>query len=146
MSYGHKRLAIVTFLLSAAVAAFAQGPPPGGNAWPPMPKPQNLKILPEDISTSDLIALMKQYNGQLGVECGYCHAGDPATHRLNFASDTKPEKGAARIMMTMTAELNAKYVSTIPGYMGGKVVCGTCHRGHSMPEQFVPSPEEPEKH
>jgi hypothetical protein len=102
-----------------------------------MPKPQNLKVLPKDISTPELMDLMQAYNAQLGVECGFCHAGDQASRKFNFVSDAKPEKVAARIMMTMTAELNAKYVSTIPGYMGNKVSCGTCHRGHSIPEEFV---------
>jgi hypothetical protein len=104
-----------------------------------MPAPQNLKVLPKDISTPELMKIMMGYKGQLGVECGYCHEVDPATHRMNFASDTKPEKAAARVMMTMTRELNAKYISTIPDYSGSKVNCGTCHRGHAMPEEFAPA-------
>ena len=103
-----------------------------------MPKPVNLKILPKDISTSDLMTIMQQYNGELGVECGYCHAGDPVTHKVNFASDAKPEKATARIMMTMTSELNSKYIGTLPTGSDEKVDCGTCHRGHSMPQEFVP--------
>ena len=104
-----------------------------------MPKPVNLKILPKDISTSDLIVLMKQYTDELGVQCGYCHAGDPVTHKMDFASDAKPEKATARIMMTMTSELNSKYIGTLPTGSDEKVDCGTCHRGHSMPQEFVPS-------
>ena len=105
---------------------------------PPMPKPVNLKILPKDISTSDLLTIMTQYREQLGVQCGYCHSGDPATHKMDFASDAKPEKATARIMMTMTAELNSKYISKLPTVADQKVNCGTCHRGHAMPEEFVP--------
>jgi len=107
---------------------------------PPMPKPVNLKILPKDISTSDLLTIMKQYREQLGVQCGYCHAGDPATHKMDFASDAKLEKATARIMMTMTSELNSKYISKLPIVADQKVDCGTCHRGHAKPEEFVPAP------
>jgi hypothetical protein len=125
--------------------AGAQGPPPAGQHFPPIPKPTNLKILPKDIAISDLIAIMKGYNGQLGVQCGYCHAGDAATHRMDFASDAKPEKATARIMMTMTSELNSKYIGQLPTGSDQRVACGTCHRGHAMPEEFVPAsaPEPP---
>jgi hypothetical protein len=152
---GHQRLAVLTIALFvasfAAIAqgpppAGAQGPPPAGQHFPPIPKPTNLKILPKDIAISDLITLMKGYNGQLGVQCGYCHAGDPATHRMNFASDAKAEKATARIMITMTSELNSKYIGQLPTGSDQKVACGTCHRGHSMPVEFVPLPEPPPPH
>ncbi len=149
MSIGVQRSAVLTLaFLSASFAVLAQGPPtpPPGQHFPPMPKPSNLKILPKDISTSDLIAIMRQYEGQLGVECGYCHAGDPATHHLKFASDDKPEKATARIMMTMTSELNSKYIGQLPTGGDRKVDCGTCHRGHAVPESFVPPPEEHHDH
>jgi hypothetical protein len=133
-------LFLALVLGSASFVAFAQAPPPGEH-FPPLPKPSNLKILPKDISNSDLIAIMKQYEGQLGVECGYCHAAVPGTHRLNFASDAKPEKATARLMMTMTNDLNSKYVANLPTGSDMKVSCGTCHRGHAMPEEFVPLPE-----
>jgi hypothetical protein len=131
-------MAVAAFVCFASLPALTQAPPPQAGPIPPMPKPQNLKILSKDISTPDLMDLMQAYNAQLGVECSFCHAGDQASHKLNYVSDAKPEKAAARIMMTMTAELNTKYVSTVPGYMGDKVSCGTCHRGHSRPEEFAP--------
>jgi hypothetical protein len=60
--------------------------------------------------------------------------------RLNFADDSKPEKQAARLMYTMTTQDNEKYVSMVDEGKG-KVTCGTCHRGHLKPEEFVPPPE-----
>lgn len=141
-----QRLIVLCCVLSSApIAILAQGPPPppggGEGQFPPMPKPQNLKILPKGISNSDLLAIMRGYRVQLGVECAYCHAGNPATHKLNFASDAKPEKATARLMMTMTDGLNARYISHLPTGSDQKVTCATCHRGHAMPEEFVPPPE-----
>jgi len=41
----------------------------------------------------------------------------------------------------MTQQINADYISKAsamdPDAMGMKVTCGTCHRGHEMPEEFV---------
>ena len=107
-----------------------------------MPKPTNLQVLPKDISGPDLIAMMRGYTKALGVECEFCHAEDPQTQRLNFASDAKPQKKTARTMILMTAEINAKYLSTVndPDATPADktVTCGTCHRGNSMPLPFVP--------
>jgi hypothetical protein len=122
------KLLVALALAAVSVPGFTQGPA----------APQNLKVLPKDISTSDLMAAMMQYNSQLGVECAYCHAADPASHRVDFVSDAKPEKQTARLMITMTNELNAKYVSHLPTGNDQRVACGTCHRGHPMPEAFVP--------
>jgi hypothetical protein len=108
---------------------------------PPMPKPTNLQVLPKDISTRDLIATMRGFTKALGVECEFCHAEDQQTHRINYALDTKPDKGIARTMITMTQEINAKYLSTVqdPDATPAEktVTCGTCHRGKSMPAPFV---------
>jgi hypothetical protein len=101
-------------------------------------KPQNLQVLPKDIAVGDLFALMTEYKTQLGVECGYCHRSDPATQRLDYASDAKPEKKTARIMIAMTRELNSKYLGNLPTGSDQRVSCGTCHRGHPLPPEFAP--------
>ena len=107
----------------------------------PLPKPTNLQVLPKDIRPEDLIAMMKGFTKALGVECTFCHAEDPKTHRPNFALDTKPDKTIARTMISMTQEINAKYLSTVddPDATPAEktVTCGTCHRGNSMPAPFV---------
>lgn len=106
----------------------------------PMPKPANLQVLPKDIAPADLIATMRGFNKALGVECKFCHAEDPQTHRLNFALDTKEDKGMARIMIAMTREINTKYLSQIHDPDATPevktVTCGTCHRGNTMPMPF----------
>jgi Photosynthetic reaction centre cytochrome C subunit len=111
-----------------------------------IPDPVNLKILPKGISKHDLIEVMKQYKADLGVKCSYCHAEEPMTHKLDFASDAKPRKRTTRIMMTMTTELNAKYISNLPTGSDMRVTCGSCHRGHGIPEEFVPPADQSEKH
>lgn len=141
------------YLSSALVAAsllfpsaflVAQTAPPDQPQQPhrEMPKPTNLQVLPKDISSKDLRAIMHQFQGDLGVHCTFCHVEDSSTHHPDFASDAKPEKSAARIMMRMTADVNAKYLAQLPdkGDMK-KVDCGTCHRGNSTPKEFIPPPE-----
>lgn len=115
---------------TAAPSAVAQEGPGRGFQIPP---PTNLQVLPKDISTQELLKTMRQYAGDLGVRCGFCHATDPETHRPNFALDTKPEKSTARVMIKMTDAINAQYLATLPGGEA-KVSCYTCHRGSSMPE------------
>jgi hypothetical protein len=111
------------FLLTLLVAIplFAQEPPAGAERKKggPPPAPKNLKILkPEEIRP-----LMGAFRVALGVKCTGCHVeGD-------FASDAKPEKDTARMMIAMTREINAKFPD-------GKnhVTCFTCHRGDEHPK------------
>lgn len=121
-------------------------PPPGGGEHRPMPKPTNLKVLPKDISSEDLMKIMHGYTQALGVHCTFCHAVDAQTGHPNFASDAKPEKATARTMIAMNNEINEKYLSQIhdPDAKPDQktVTCGTCHRGESMPSAFVPPPTE----
>jgi hypothetical protein len=130
-------------VLSSSPLLAQQAPPPAGAARKPMPKPVNLKVLPKDISSQDLMKTMFAFSQQLGVQCTFCHAQDAAAKHPNFASDDKPEKNTARTMMLMTQEVNAKYLSQIhdPDAAPDQktVTCGTCHRGHSMPVTFKPS-------
>jgi hypothetical protein len=136
-------LALAALPLAAQDAA---APPAGAAAQAhaparrPMPKPTNLQVLPKDIASSDLIALMRGYAKALGVECEFCHAQDPATHRPNFASDAKPDKAIARTMISMTQEINEKYLSTVKDPdatpADKTATCGTCHRGNQMPAPF----------
>lgn len=142
-------------LLSGSLMVIAQSstasPSPAAN--PPrrrtLPKPTNLQVLSKDISGDKLLDIMHAWEGQLGVNCGYCHTLDAAAtaqagrRRYNFADDGKDEKKTARLMLTMTQELNQKYISQIPERPEA-VSCGTCHRGHGHPEKFIPPPEHEE--
>jgi len=131
---------IAASLLIFTAGLVAQAPPPEHHE---MPKPTNLKVLPKNISGKDLIATMHGFTGGLGVHCNFCHEEDATTHHMNFASDAKPEKKTARIMMRMTKNINGKYLASLPDHGDmGKVGCGTCHRGNSTPKEFVPPPEQ----
>jgi Photosynthetic reaction centre cytochrome C subunit len=124
--------------------ATAQAPPAGGPPRGPAAAPTNIKALPKDISRADLIKIMRQYTGDLGVECAYCHAQDPATKRTDFASDANPMKEKARFMIEMTDDLNNKYLTQMPNRMyADPITCGTCHQGQSHPAVFVPKAQPP---
>jgi hypothetical protein len=86
---------------------------------------------------------MHQYEGDLGVECEYCHARNAATRRNDFPSDANPVKEKARLMIKMTDDLNAKFLAQLSDHKStDSVTCGTCHRGMAHPEPFVPKPHE----
>jgi Photosynthetic reaction centre cytochrome C subunit len=148
-------------LLAAAAIATAQTPdsqppqsvPPGGRR--PMrnfPPPTNLQVLPKDTTGKQVRDIMETWAGSLGVHCEFCHAIDPKNigpngrPRLNFAEDSKDDKKIARIMYAMTEQINKDYISKTKQIdtdaMGMTVTCGTCHRGHEMPENFVVPHEE----
>ena len=146
-------LALCSVSLSAHLVSAQDSPasPAAPTARPPRgprPNPTNLKALPKDITGDAVIKLMHQYEGDLGVECEFCHARNPETHRNDFASDANPMKDTARIMIKMTDDLNAKYLTQIIGdhKPENPITCGTCHRGMSHPEPFVPKPQERGNH
>jgi hypothetical protein len=86
---------------------------------------------------------MRAYEGELGVECEYCHARNPETKRNDFASDANPVKDKARLMIKMTENINTQFVSKLDSPKPeNPVTCGTCHRGVPHPTVFVPKPEE----
>jgi Photosynthetic reaction centre cytochrome C subunit len=122
----------------------------GSHSHPPFPKPVNLKVLPKNIAPEQLREIMRGYAGALGVKCGFCHAMNPQTHKLDFPSDAKPDKTTARLMIRMMRTINEEYMVKVndPDAMpeDKHVTCGTCHRGHKMPEHFVPPPEEHHEH
>jgi hypothetical protein len=122
----------------AAAQAAAPRPPRG-----PRPNPTNIKVLPKDITGDEVIKLMHQYEGDLGVDCEYCHARNPETKRNDFPSDANPVKDKARVMIKMTDDLNTKYLAQLSDRKStDPVTCGTCHRGMARPEAFVPKPHE----
>jgi cytochrome c553 len=148
-------------LLAAAVLAVttvAQAPQPAAGGPPPSPPqgrtapaPTNLKVLPKTLTGDQVHEIMERWEGALGAHCNTCHTADPnkagpnGRPQLNFADDSKQEKATARLMFTMTEELNKNYVSKIPikaEAPAPAVSCGTCHRGHLEPEPFVAPAED----
>lgn len=100
----------------------------------------NLEVLPKDIGKGELIGVMRDFAGALGVRCNYCHVGeDPnSLEGYDFASDEKAHKRAARVMMNMTRAINADYVPQIgdPEAEHVQVKCVTCHRGQDEPRMI----------
>lgn len=100
---------------------------------------KNLQVLPKNMSEEALDSAMDHYAVSLGVKCSFCHArkSDPNAKGLDFASDTKDEKKAARYMIKMTADINGKYFNWMnsdkPDTIRA-VVCYTCHRGSPHPD------------
>jgi cytochrome c551/c552 len=125
-------------------------PATGGAMQGPMhfPAPTNLQVLPKDLTGAQVHHIMEGFASSLGVHCDFCHAADPKNvgpngrPRMNFADDSKDDKKIARVMIQMVGTINGDYISKTsamdPDAMGMKVTCGTCHRGHEMPEDFVP--------
>ena len=107
-----------------------------------IPPPTNLKVLPKDTTGPQVVTIMHGIEGQLGVECTYCHAKDPATGHPNFASDANPMKDRARVMMKMVNAINAEYLTQLDEKPDNPVTCGTCHRGMAQPSVFVPPQHE----
>ena len=100
--------------------------------------PENLKVLPEDISSTDLSATMRGIAMGLGVRCETCHVGEPNTplHTFDFASDEKEMKQKARLMLQMMNEINDDLVPRLNDVEKANRVsvrCMTCHRGQSKP-------------
>jgi len=98
---------------------------------------KNLKVLPRDISPGALQHIMvDEFDDGLGVGCGFCHAKQKGSERLDYPSDAKPEKEIARNMMRMTLKVNRKYFQVAHPRIGDStivVTCTTCHRGEAHP-------------
>jgi tetratricopeptide (TPR) repeat protein len=100
--------------------------------------PENLKVLPEDISSDDLSNTMRGFAMGLGARCETCHVGEPNTplHTFDFASDEKEMKQKARLMLQMVNEINGELVPRLNDVEKASRVavrCMTCHRGQQQP-------------
>ena len=135
------------FCTIAAAGQQAQSPesaPKRPRFQPPTPK--NLKVLPPFISPKELMETMKKFAMGLGVRCNYCHVGEEGKplDTYDFASDEKPAKQNARLMIEMVRHINAE---TLPRLkmddQPEAVTCYTCHRGKVHPESEVPMPPRP---
>jgi hypothetical protein len=124
----------LTLLLEADVGA--QG---GGNIFE---NPQNLKVLPQDISPEALRETMKSAAVGLGVRCWFCHVGEEGQDlaTFDFVSDEKAHKEMSRVMFQMVMDINGTYMPKIAELEGegetedvAKVRCVTCHAGKPYP-------------
>jgi len=144
------RAVLLTFtagiFLTAAAGNAAQQPSagaqPGGPGRATPPTPQNLQVLPKDIAREQLLNIMRGMTQGLGVQCNYCHVQEGRGGRNDFASDDKPPKKTARVMMQMTQHVN-ETLSTGIGKAAADVTrvgCFTCHRGKAIPDPVPPVP------
>lgn len=121
----------VALALVAALSAAAAAQQPGGGPRPP----ENLKVLPKDITRDSLITVMRGIASGLGVRCEYCHVGEPP--RMEFAKDDKPTKQKARFMLRMVDSLNHAVLTALPDRKGVVIQCVTCHRGSAVPQTLT---------
>jgi hypothetical protein len=102
-------------------------------------KPRNLKVLPSEISQSDLLQLMTRYSQELGVQCQFCHA--EGSQGIDFVADQSPAKQTARVMIGMLRDINTKYLAQVSDQRYSiPVTCGNCHQGQTMPPAYEPKP------
>ena len=117
-------------LVGASIYAQGQQPPPPGQQAARVP--QNLQVLPKDMTFQQVQQTMRTFTAALGVECSHCHVGTMQER----SKDDNPKKAIARKMLTMTMAINNDQLKDIgdpaaPGAL--KVTCFTCHRGAIKP-------------
>jgi photosynthetic reaction center cytochrome c subunit len=122
-------------------AAAQNVPAPVLASVPDDPRPatsvyKNLHSL-TDVNAGDFMRLQTAMTAWVSPKegCGFCHvAGD-------YASDAKPAKEAARVMLAMTRHINTAW-STHVG--AGGVTCFSCHEGQPVPRDvWFQSPPHP---
>src|SRR5258707_9006929 len=105
----------------------------------------NVKVIPKTTPVIQVVGMMRNFTGALGVRCPFCHVGQEGQPlaQFDFAKDEKRTKLTARQMMRMVEEINRR-VDTLPEHaqMTSHVegTCQTCHRGGSRPmplEQLI---------
>lgn len=133
----------VLFHGAAERAPINQAPPP---PLPPAPAGgppateayKNVQVL-TDVSAAEFMRLQAAITAWVSPQqgCAFCHAGE------DYASDAKPAKAAARVMLRMTRHLNADWSNHVAG---AGVTCFTCHRGQPVPpEIWFPSTPPPHR-
>ena len=95
----------------------------------------NLKVLPKDITKPELVRTMRRLASDLGVRCHHCHVGPENLQGMDFATDEKPTKLAAREMIRMVQQINSSVLTALPprDERRQEVSCYTCHRGAQRP-------------
>jgi len=105
----------------------------------------NVKVIPKSTPVMQVVGIMRNFAGGLGVRCQFCHVGQEGMPlgQFDFAKDEKRTKLTARQMMRMVDEINRR-LDTLPEHAQMtshvEVTCNTCHRGVSRPmslEQLI---------
>jgi tetratricopeptide (TPR) repeat protein len=123
-----RRFIAALLMCVVAASAAAQGEPSHF---------KNLKVLPKDISETELRATMNGFTRALGVRCIHCHVGEEGKpfKAEDFQKDDKPTKLKAREMIKMVAAINDDYLSKLDKRADPplRVECFTCHHGVAQP-------------
>jgi hypothetical protein len=77
---------------------------------------------------------MNFFAASMGRRCNYCHVNNQG--QWDYASDTKPEKTAAREMIKLVLDIN----KTTERLKLDPVSCYTCHRGRTSPQSIPTLP------
>lgn len=97
---------------------------------------RNVRVIDRSTPVIQVIGMMRNFSGDLGVRCQFCHVGEEGLPlaQFDFASDEKRTKAVARQMMRMVEDINRR-VDTLPGRTAPalQVTCRTCHHGVSRP-------------
>jgi hypothetical protein len=144
------RTSLIAVTTAFAILAFApdlMAQAPGH--WPP-DSLINVKVIPKSTPVMQVVGMMRNFAGALGVRCQFCHVGQEGMPlaQFDFAKDEKRTKLVARQMLSMVQEINRR-VDTLPheheqpmgagmgtsgpGAQKVEVTCNTCHRGVSRP-------------
>src|SRR5881628_3436280 len=75
----------------------------------------NVKVIPKTTPVIQVVGMMRNFAGALGVRCQYCHVGQEGQPlaSFDFAKDEKRTKLTARQMMRMVEEINRR-IDTLP--------------------------------
>ena len=102
--------------------------------------PQNLKVLPKDITPKELSATMRGFAINTGSRCSTCHVGEEENDlsTYDFSLDDKEKKQKARSMIRMVQDINSYLAENLDKPAGELVTvdCETCHRGQAKPEML----------
>ena len=138
-----KRVEVYGLRVGVGLAIVAAALAPLESVSQEAPRYTNLQVLPPDISRSALNEIMLANLLELGLPrranrgCLFCHAGsmDVPSSEWDWASDEKPMKQKARVMMAMVQEINRTHLSALPTRSDPEVDvgCYTCHAGRTNP-------------
>src|ERR1700716_3511110 len=75
----------------------------------------NVKVIPRSTPAMQVVGMVRNFAGALGVRCHYCHVGQEGQPlaQFDFAKDEKRTKLTARQMMRMVEEINRR-LDTLP--------------------------------
>src|SRR5207244_12820370 len=91
---------------------------------------------PASTTPAQIPPSMRNFAAALGTNCGHCHVWTGAGLPTNdYATDEKPTKEVARVMMRMAGTINETLAANIkkPADQLTRVQCMTCHRGAAIP-------------